>query len=251
MRLVSAAQPPGVGPSPETGETDGPDGDEPRGAPARRRGPWMWVSAVLAVIAVGLLVWALSTQSDLDSTQQDLAGAQQELDSTSDELAGAQQELDSANEQLDGATQELEELESQPTEEDSGNPGLVLAAGKALYDEFSAQLDAAHDDLAAAEREIEEAEAAEARAEQDAKAAEQDAAAATDETERANAQAEQAEAEADAAESRATAAAACARAYIAALGGLFEGESVRDQAEPVRAELSRVTADCQDQLGTG
>jgi hypothetical protein len=40
----------------------------------------------------------------------------------------------------------------------------------------------------------------------------------------------------------------CARAYISALGVLFEGESARDQATAVRDELSRITAICKDRL---
>ena len=71
---------------------------------------------------------------------------------------------------------------------------------------------------------------------------------ADNEADKAKAQADQAKAEARAAESRAAVAADCAKAYIAAFGGLFEGESVRDQAPEVREQLSRITADCKDEL---
>jgi hypothetical protein len=40
----------------------------------------------------------------------------------------------------------------------------------------------------------------------------------------------------------------CAKAYIEALGGLFEGDSVSAQPETVRRDLQNVTADCKDAL---
>ena len=63
--------------------TDSPVATKPR------RNRWIWVSAVLAVVAAGLLIWALTIQSDLDSTQQELAGVQEELDSTQQALDAA------------------------------------------------------------------------------------------------------------------------------------------------------------------
>jgi type VI protein secretion system component VasF len=45
--------------------------------PPRKRTPWIWISAVLAIVAAGLLIWALTIQSDLDSTQEELASTQQ------------------------------------------------------------------------------------------------------------------------------------------------------------------------------
>ena len=238
MTLVSVPEPPG-----DSEPTTEPDGREPppAPAPAKSRRPWIWLSGVMAVVAAGLLVWALTIQSDLDSTQQ-------QLDSTQQELADTQQTLDSTSKALDSAKQDLEELGSQLAEDDS-HPGVALAAGKVLYDEFSEKLDAARGDLAANEQALADAEKATAQAEKDAAAAQQAAAAATDETAKANAEAEQAMAEAEAAESRAAAAAACAKSYISAFGGLFEGENPQDQADAVREELTRITAGCSDDLG--
>src|SRR4051795_8967918 len=58
--------PPLVPPAGTPQYTEPPDAQ----APAKHRSAWMWVSGLLAIVAVGLLVWALSAQSDLDSTQQ-------------------------------------------------------------------------------------------------------------------------------------------------------------------------------------
>ena len=43
-------------------------------------GPWIWVSAALAVIAVGLLIWGVTAQRDLDSTEQDVDRLQAQVE---------------------------------------------------------------------------------------------------------------------------------------------------------------------------
>jgi chemotaxis protein histidine kinase CheA len=208
-------------------------------APTKRRNPWVWISAALAIVAAGMLIWALSTRSDLDSTER-------ELDSTSQELNTTQQELDTTEQELTSSQQDAEELQSQS---DEGNDRRgALAAAAVLYDEFSEQLDATNEDLAATQKDLKDAEKAASQAEKEAAAAKQDASDATDDTEKAKAQADQAKAEAKAAQSRAAIAADCAKGYISAFGGLFEGDSVRDQAPVVREELAGITAACKDQL---
>ena len=95
----------------ETGATAGraDAGQEPV-APAgaaekKRRNPWIWISALLAVVSIGVLVWALTVQSDSDNTQE-------ELDSTQHELAGTQQKLDATTQELDDTKQDVEALQS-------------------------------------------------------------------------------------------------------------------------------------------
>lgn len=201
-------------------------------AAAKPRKPWIWLSAVLAVVAAGLLIWALTIQSDLDSTQ--------------DELASTQQELDATRKELDGTKQELAEAKSE--RDRRRKTGLALVSAKALYDQFAEELDATNQDLAATQQDLEEAEKTATQAEQDAEAAKQAAADAGTETEKAKAQADQATADVKAAESRAAVAADCAKAYISAFGALFEGDSARDQAPAVREQLAGVTATCKDEL---
>jgi chromosome segregation ATPase len=207
------------------------------GAPPRRHSRWIWVSALLALVAVAVMIWALSLRSDLDSTQQ-------ELDTTTQELASSKQELETTKKQLATAQQDVKDLQSSQRR----RTGVTLVTGKVVYDEFAKQLGAAHDELAATQQDVKSANKAATQAEQDAAAAKQDAADASDESDKANAEAKQAKAESQAAQSKAKAAASCAKAYIEAFGGLFEGDNPSAQAEGVRKDLQSVTADCKETL---
>jgi uncharacterized membrane-anchored protein YhcB (DUF1043 family) len=216
-------------------QSGGPGRDEPK----KRRNAWVWISALLAVLAAGLLVWALSVKSDQDSTQQELTRTQEELDSTQQKLDSAEQ--DAAQQQ---ATQE---------EEGSGAGDTVLAVGalatiKSLYDDLAEQLDATQQDLAATEQDLQAANDKAEKADQDAAAAKKKASEADNETDKAKAEAEKANAEADAANAKTEVAAACAKAYVSALGTILEGDDVRAQAEKVGEQLKGITADCKAAL---
>jgi chromosome segregation ATPase len=224
------------GPEP-TDEVSAAAGRADAADPQRRHSRWIWVGALLAIAAVGLTIWALTLRSDVDSTQQ-------ELDKTTQELASTKQELDTTKHQLANAQQDVKDLESSQRK----RTGVALGTAKVVYDEFAEQLGAAHDELAATQQDVASANKAATQAEQDAVAAEEDAADAGTEADKANAEARQAKAETQAAQSKRTAAAGCAKAYIEALGGLFEGDSVSAQAEAVRKDLQTVTADCKDAL---
>src|SRR3954451_13458673 len=63
-----------------------PAGSEPA---HKRRSPWLWVSVALAVIAVGLLVWGLKTQSDLDSARSDVDRLQAQVDQSAQDGGAA------------------------------------------------------------------------------------------------------------------------------------------------------------------
>jgi uncharacterized protein (DUF3084 family) len=190
------------------------DGAAPE-APKKHRNPWIWISAVLALGAAGLLIWALVLQGDLDSTQQDVEDLQTQVDQN----------------------------------EESGS--AVVAAAKSLYDDLAQQIGATSEDLDATRQELDDAEQAAAKAEQDVAAAKDQAAQAGDEVDKAKAEADQAKAETEAASSKAAVAADCAKAYVGAFGALLEGESVRAQAPVVREQLNAISADCKSALSGG
>ena len=177
------------------------EGSEPTdevtaGPPQRRHSRWIWVSALLALVAVGLTIWALTLRSDLDN-------AQQELDTTTQQLASTKQDLETTKKELATTQQDVDDLQSSQRR----RTGVALVTGKVVYDEFAKQLGAAHDELAATQQDVEDANKAATQAEQDAAAAKQDAADAGTETDKAKAEAKQAKAESQAAQSRAEAAA--------------------------------------------
>jgi hypothetical protein len=174
----------------------------------KRRSPWIWISALLALVAAGLLVWALTIRSDLDSTQQDVDQLQAQVDQGKE------------------------------------TGGTVIAAAKSAYDALVQQLGSTSEDLATAEQDLGNAKQDAAQAEQEADAAKQAAAKADNAADKANAEADQAKAEAQVAESKTAIAADCGKAYVSAIGALFEGEDVRAQASAVREQLQSITADC-------
>ena len=200
MRCMSTAEPrpPAAAPGAQT--------------PEKRRNPWIWISVVLVLACVGLVVWNMSIQSDLDSTQED-----------------------------------VEELQTQVTQaQDTG--GTLMAGLQGAYDQFAQQLGATKDDLAAAKQGIGDAKESVTQAEADAATAAQEAADATDAVDEAEAKADEATAQAQAATSKAGIAADCAKAYVAAFGLLFDGDSVRAQVSVVGQELSSISADCKAAL---
>ena len=218
----------------------------PDGAPKKRRNAWLWVSAGLGLVVVALAVWGFSARSDLDSTQDELSGANQELASTQKELEVAQQELGSTKQELDTTEKQLDDAAQPPASEedqDDGGTGAVVAAG-ALVTGLARELGATREDVADAEQELADAQKQADQAEQEMTAAKQQADDATDEADKANAQADQANAERDAAQAKAKIAVECGKAYVSALGGLFGSGNVREQVPVVRKDLEGITADC-------
>ena len=213
---------------------------EPADPPGKHRNRWIWVSAVLAVIAIGSLIWALTIRSDLDATQK-------ELDTAQAELASAEQQLDDTQNELTGAKQDVEDLQAQADEGEVDLAGVVVAGGT-LYKRFVEQIGATEEELAAAQEELEAAQRAASQADEEVAAAEERAADADSETERAQAEAEQAQAQAEAAEAHAAVAVDCAKAVIGAFGGLFEGDDPEKQADAVREQLEGIVADCEAEL---
>jgi predicted negative regulator of RcsB-dependent stress response len=61
-----------------------------------RRNPWIWISALLLLVSIGLLIWALSLRSDLDDTQQQVADLQAQIEggsSKAEDIAAAAKSL--------------------------------------------------------------------------------------------------------------------------------------------------------------
>jgi hypothetical protein len=183
-------------------------------APRSKRSRWLWVSIALALVAVGLLIWGLATKSDLDD-----------------------------------ANQQVKQLQAD-AEQSKGAAGTVVQAFKGAYEQLAQQLGATSADLAATQQDLKSAEQAAADAEQKVAQAKQTAAdKATSAKDKATAAADELKAQAEAAKANATIAADCAKASVASIGKLFEGDSVRAQAQTVTQELQGLVSECKSALG--
>ena len=169
----------------------------------------MWVSLVLLLACAGLLIWALTLDSDLKNTQEDVRSLQAQVDES---------------------------------EQQGATVGAALQAG---YTALMEQLGATQADVSATAENIDQANQTIAQAEQDAQAAAERAAdKASSAVEQAQARVDEAQARGETAGAKATIAADCARAYLSALGSLFDGDSVRAQVAAVREQLQAISADC-------
>ena len=145
---------------------------------------------MLAVVAVGLGIWAFSLQSDIDDKDAQIAAQQQELDEQQQSVAGQVQEA--AGGVADDAQQALSEL-AQEIEQVQGTADATQAETQAAIDQ-----------------------------------AEQAAADARAKVESAGDEVAQVQAEADEAKAQAEAAVACARGYLSALAGIPQAASIED-----------------------
>ena len=130
--------PPGPADSPSPDSAPGTAGDTApppstgMGAPeqpAGKRRPWAWivVCALLVIVAGGLVVWALSLQSDLNDQK--------------DQTAAAEQQAQDASAQVDDITQAVSDLGDQLAQAGEDAQGNIQQAVDALKAKLAALLD--------------------------------------------------------------------------------------------------------------
>ena len=181
--------------------------------PGKRRNGWIWVSAALAVAVVGLVIWQVSTQSDLDAMQAQVAELEKQLDAakqTGSDASAAYQDAFADLEQELGTTQQ---------------------------------------DLADTEQQLDDAQRAADQAEQQAADANQQAEDASNATDKASAEAKEAQAQVKAAESRTAIAKDCANAFVSELSTVARSEDPTAAATAAKADLQAILGDCKAALG--
>ena len=224
--------------------TTSPQPDAPLdGATKPHRNRWIWVSATLGVLVVGLVAWALSIRSDLDSTQAKLTSNEQALTSVQQDLSSTEQQLAEATKPTPTPTATPTATATPAPEEGNDGRAGLIAAGT-LITKLAKDLGATQDELGATEQELADAQKEADAAQKEADTAAQKADDASDEADQAKAQAEQANAERDVAQAKAKIAAECGKAYVSAFADLFGSGNVREQAPEVRKQLSAITAEC-------
>jgi len=203
---MATAQPPGETTPPAPPTVGAPPAG---GANEKHRSVWMWLSVGLAVVAVGLLVWGLSKQSDLDSANDTVA-----------------------------------QLQSQADQRQDGG-SAIIGVVKSAFDGLKEQVGATNESLEQTQGELDQAQKTADEAQQSMDAAKREAADTKNSaTEKANAQVDEAEAQADQATAKASIAASCAQAYFAAFGKLLDGG-----LDQFKQDIASVTADCKGALG--
>jgi hypothetical protein len=105
--------------------------EPPEDAPEKRRNWWIWLSAGSAIVVVGLLIWALTLRSDVDSAQAETQAASQELETTNEQLEATQAELNSTKQELDTTTQQLDDATQPATPPPAASEGEESEGGTA------------------------------------------------------------------------------------------------------------------------
>jgi uncharacterized phage infection (PIP) family protein YhgE len=183
----------------------------PAQAPAKHRNVWIWVSAALGAVAVALLVWGLSTRSDLDA-----------------------------------ANQQVSQLKEQ-VEQGKHATGNAAVSYQLAYSTIEDQLGVAKEDQAATEQD-KAAQAKADQAQQDAKAADQKAADAKSQTDKANAQADKANTDAQAAPEQLKVAQDCVKTFLSAAQTLAQAGDPEAEAAKLKPQLEDIAPDCKAAL---
>jgi chromosome segregation ATPase len=147
---------------------------DPASPAPKQHNPWKWVSAVLAVVSIGLLVWALSAQSDkndlqtqldkgkessstfavsskalyddvstqlgianedLATTEQDLADSQQAADKAAKDAEQAKKDAEQADNETDKAKAEAEQAKAEQKATES-KVAVIADCAKAYFSAF-------------------------------------------------------------------------------------------------------------------
>ena len=204
----------------------------------RRRGKAIRGSGsapVLVLVAAGLLIWALTSQSDSRRARSRRSSA----------AAGARRYAEGARrakKELEATKKDCAEAESERDRRLGTGPAVV--AGKALYDEVAEELDATNQDLGATQQELEAAEKKATQAEQDAKAAKQATADAGPRRRRRRRRRIRRRRSVKAAQSKAEVAADCAKALHLGVRRAVRGRQPDGPGAGDAEQLAAVTATC-------
>jgi chromosome segregation ATPase len=113
-------------------------------APKKHRNHWIWISVVLAVVAIGLLIWGLQTRSDLNAANDknaDLQGVSSnlatQLGATNDDLADTQDKLDDAK-----AAEEQAQKDADAAQEEADQANNAADKANAEADKANAEAEA-------------------------------------------------------------------------------------------------------------
>lgn len=128
----------GAPPEPPRTELPPDPVDAPDQTAGRRRRPWGWIAVcgVLALVAVGVTIWALSLNSDLNHQRDQTAAAQQQAEQASSQA-------DQISSQVDQLTQDINDALDQAGQAGAAAKDQLQGALADLKDRLSALADEA------------------------------------------------------------------------------------------------------------
>ena len=146
------------------GGTAGVPPASPPPAPRKRPIVWMIVAGVAVLAAIGLGIWAVSVNSDLDETQSELEAQTAAADAAAASAKAAEEQVAEQTAAANAAAAELEQISSDnevfvvPNEDVAEMESDLAAAEQAVAD-ANANLDAAQDEASRLRAELEQARA--------------------------------------------------------------------------------------------
>ena len=219
---------------------------EPPPEPERKsaaHNPLLWATAIVAVIAVALGVWALSERSKADDAKADLAAQKQEAPpaTTTTEV------------HVQTGTQETQPPSETQPESDDGHKGLAvgaLAAATAAFANARKQLNESNAKVEDLEAEVDKANAEADKAGKEAEKAQADASSASDAQRKAEAEADQAEAEKRQLGAKAKAAANCTKSMLEIVGEIPGAENIDEGLQKAADDIKAMVPKCKDSVAS-
>ena len=223
-------------------------------APHRRsiwHNPWLWLTAGLAVVAIGLGVWGAREQSKADDAKAALAAQ---------EVAKATPTPTPTPTVNATQTPAAAEPTQSPSSDEGARTGViaaVLAAARKALNDTNAQVDDLEAEVDDANAEADKASAEADKAKQDAEAATKQANDTSDAQKKADAEAEATKAKADQAQAekrqlgaKAKAAAACAKSMLEIVGEIPSADNVDAGLQKAATDITALVPKCQESVAS-
>ena len=227
--LPPASEPPAS--EPPAADEQPPPGPES----SHHRNPWLWATAGLVVVAIGLGAWALNERSNADDAKADLQAEQQKPATTTTRAQTETQPPATTQE-----TQPPQETQTDTGDDDGPRIGVLagvtaaFAAARKQLNENQAQVD----DL---EKEVDKANADADKAQQDADKAKGQAESSSD---------AQKKAEKRQLGAKAQAAAACAKSMLEIVGDIPKASSPEEGLKAAGDEVTALVPKCKQSVAS-
>jgi chromosome segregation ATPase len=228
-------------------EAQPPAGDEPAEPPAEHRSaarnPWLWATAVVAVIAIVFGALALNERSKADDAKSDLAAEQKKAEP-------AQTTTTSVTVTAPQQTTSTQETQTESSDDNGGVHLGAIAAAVAAFGSARKQLNENDEQIDELESDVDKANAEADKATQEADKAKEQASTASDAQKKAEAEADQAEAEKRTFRAKAQAAAACAKSMLEIVGDIPKASNIDEGLQKAGDDVKALAPKCKESVAS-